>query len=234
MAVSYNVQAVAGASGARTWTGALTSINNYSPITIAIKAAVVAGATQITGVSDATIYHGQTGIVVTGTNFNASQGDGEIYVCSANDPDHVSAVNQTVTAWSDTEITITAVLDSFDFDEDLYLFVRNSDEEEDTSGFVIQRQAVISITKTLETKGGAAQANITDINWAVYEDVALETLLERGTGESTNGSGQLVINLTTQGGLDPNASDPVYLILSKDGAVGSELFGAVKVVPTYA
>lgn len=206
-----------------------------SPYVVAwLSEPVAAGATQITAVSDATPYHGQTSITVTGTNFNAAQGDGEIYVCSANDPDDLSAVNQTVTAWGDTEITITAVLDSFDFDTDLYLFVRNSDEEEDTTGFVIQRSAVISITKTLETKAQAAQANITDINWAVYEDVTLETLLQRGTGESTDGSGQIVINLTTQGGLDANAADPVYLILSKDGAVGSELFGAVKVVPTYA
>lgn len=232
VAMAHKTQASAGAAGTAQMATWLSTPTVGRTVTFAIRAAAVGSTPDITDFGDETHRHGETGVVITGTGFSAS--GNTVIVSPSDDIDDVNAVEQTITDEGTTSITITTDLDTFDFDADLYLFVTNSGATSNATGFVFQRYAVISITKTLETKAAAAQASVTDINWAVYEDVTLETLLERGTGESTDGSGQLVITLTEQGTLDPNNDDPVYLILSKDGAVGSELFGAVKVVPTYA
>jgi hypothetical protein len=224
LAITHKTQATAGAAGSSQFSGWLSSTALVRMVTFAIREAVSAGTTDITGVSDTTPYHGQTSITVSGTNFNAAQGDGEIYVCSANDPDHVSAVNQTVTAWADTSITITAVLDSFDFDTDLYLFVRNSDEEEDTNGFVIQRSARIFFRDTnVVDLSNAGQTNISSINWRMWSDATLATTVDSGTGESVDASSDIEIGPITQGSLDPNAAMDVWLGLSVDAAAGSEL-----------
>lgn len=221
--VAFAEQAGAGASGTKTWTNVTTASQSWSTLTFAIKPAVTAGASNITDVSDATPYHGQTGITVTGTNFNAAQGDGEIYVCSANDPDDASAVNQTVTAWGDTEITITAVLNSFPYDTDLYLFVRNSDEEEDTTGFVIQRSARIYFRDTnVVNLAGTSRTNLSSINWRMWSDATLATTVDSGTGEAVDASSDIEIGPITQGSLDPNSTVTVYLGLTIDGAAGSE------------
>jgi hypothetical protein len=225
MGLAYKEMATAGATGTAQWSGWLSSnVGNMRSIMFAVRPAASAGTTNITAVSDTTPYHGQTGVVVTCTNANASQGDGEIYVCSANDPDHVSAVNQTVTSWSDTSITITTVLDSFDFDTDLYLFVRNSDEEEDTSGFVIQRSARIYWRDTgVIDLGAAAQPNISNIYWRMWSDAPMSTTVDAGTGESVDASSDIEIGPITQGDLDPNSTMEVILGLYVDGTTSSHL-----------
>jgi hypothetical protein len=224
LAVAYKEQAVAGASGTATFTSLQSSAHAHRTIMFAIRPTVAAGTTNITGVSDTTPYHGQTGTDITWTNGNASQGDGEVYVCSANDPDHVSAVNQTVTAWGDTGGTITWVLDSFDYDTDLYLFMRNSDEEEDTTGFVIRRSARIFWRDNgVIDLASAAQTNISSIYWHMWSDAAMSTTVDDGTGESVDASSDIEIGPITQGSLDPNSTMEVILALYVDGTTSSHL-----------
>ena len=59
-----------------------------------------------TTLNDTTILDGQTGVIVSGTNFNATQGTSKVYLCSASDGSGTN-VEQTVTSWGDTSITFT-------------------------------------------------------------------------------------------------------------------------------
>jgi len=105
----------------------ITSYTNYS-----------AGDVTITDAGDENYVNGETGITITGTNFEASQGTGAVYISPTDDIDDASKVTQTVTAWGDTSITFTAVRGSLATSTTYYLFVKNNTGNSNTAGHAVQ------------------------------------------------------------------------------------------------
>jgi hypothetical protein len=115
-----------------TWSGSLSNesaapINGY--ITYTAGASVA-----IDSVSDATYTNGQTGIVITGSGFGASQGAGVVLISPTDDVTDVDAEAQTVTAWGDTSITFTAVRGSLAYNTTMYLFVKEDGGTSNAAG----------------------------------------------------------------------------------------------------
>lgn len=135
------------------WANADSAVN-YTHYAVALNAAEDAGVT-ISSVSDSTLTHGQTGVVLTGAGFSAS--GNTVIVSPTDDVEDVLAVAQTITAEGTTEITFTADLDSFDFGT-LYLFVVNGDSESNETGEVISRVV------------GSVTLNFTDDNIFIDEN----------------------------------------------------------------
>ena len=94
-------------------------------------------APTVTVVSPWLIYDTQTGILVLGTTFEASQGTGTVIISPTDDVADAGAVTQTVTAWADTSITITAVRGSLGTGT-LYLFVTNNTGDSNASGYPVK------------------------------------------------------------------------------------------------
>jgi hypothetical protein len=69
----------------------------------------------IGGVNPPNFEDGQTAIVVTGSNFGATQGTGKLELIDGLDYGSATKVVQTVTAWSNTSIEFTAVRDDLPF-----------------------------------------------------------------------------------------------------------------------
>ena len=101
-------------SQAVTFTG--TNGVKYLTAVFAIEDAPPAGTPVISSVSTATPTEGGS-LVITGTDFQASQGIGYV---------QIGGVNQTVTAWGDTSITITVVLGANLFGTSVNVRVTNS------------------------------------------------------------------------------------------------------------
>lgn len=89
---------------------------NYLVSMFAVEDAPPAGTPVITTVSTATPTEGGS-LVITGTDFQASQSTGYV---------QIGGVNQTVTAWGDTSITITVVLGTNLFGTSVNVRVTNS------------------------------------------------------------------------------------------------------------
>lgn len=88
--------------------------NAEARITVAIKEGVVAP--NITSVSAGTPREGAS-LTITGTNFGASQGSGDV---------KINGITQTVTAWADTSITVTIVLGTNKFGASYTVVVRDN------------------------------------------------------------------------------------------------------------
>jgi hypothetical protein len=99
-------------------------------------------AATITSVTPSTFVNGQTGIVITGTNFGASQGTGSVVISPTDDELDAAAVEQTVDTWGDESITITAVRGSLAVGTNLYLFVIPDTNDPNASGHVVQFEYV--------------------------------------------------------------------------------------------
>ena len=96
----------------------------------------------ITNAGDEDFYPGETGIVITGTNFGASQGTGHVELNTASDGSGIFQ-NQTVTSWSDTSITITISRGSLSYGA-LYLIVTNGSGQ-DSDGYAVTLSPVTSV-----------------------------------------------------------------------------------------
>jgi len=94
--MGYLAQASAGASGDKTAT--LTESRENDGLIVALKEAASSGLT-ITSVTPSSFDSGIAGIVIAGSNFGASQGSSTV---------DIGGQAQTVTAWSNTSITITS------------------------------------------------------------------------------------------------------------------------------
>ena len=184
----------------------------------------------ITSISDATLTHGQTGVVIGGTTFGASQGTGRVVISPTDDIDDVNSVNQTITSWSDTSITFTADLDTFAFGT-LYVFVENDDDESNADGEAIARivaSATFSVTLVDETGAPAAsQSGITLKIWRNPTPIGITP--QDITGLSTDGSGVLTSAITL-GSLD-DGDYVCWLAFRGDPATQ---FGAGRKQPSYA
>lgn len=90
----------------------------------------------ISAVSDTTLQHGQTDVTITGTGFGASQGSGKVYLSPTDAIADSGKVEQTVTAWSDTSITITVAKGALAFGA-AYLFVQENGGASNAAGYAV-------------------------------------------------------------------------------------------------
>src|SRR5688572_15144107 len=214
-------------SGVCTRTGGTGQGEGMGAVIRLAAGAAVPSVTSVDG--DNAVFAGQTGVVVAGTTFGASQGVGSVVISPTDDIDDAGAVTQTVTAWSDTSVTITVVKGSLSLDTNVYLFVENNAGDSNAAGRVIQIQSRPYVRETLIGLGGAARASVTDITMLVYHTIpATAVAPAQRLVVATNGSGEIdqVIN---RGSLAVN--DPVWIILMKDGSPASAT--ARKVTPVY-
>jgi hypothetical protein len=79
----------------------------------------------IQNLSDNSVANGQTNVIVSGTNFNASQNNGFVEINSTSDGSGISAI-QTISNWSDTTITFNVNAGGLTLGASYYLFVHDS------------------------------------------------------------------------------------------------------------
>lgn len=206
-----------------------------SAVFVVFRAAGGSTAPTIESVSDATLAHGQTGVVLTGTNFSAS--GNTVLISPTDDVNDVNAVEQTISAEGTTEITLGALdLDSFDFGN-LYVFVINSSDESNETGEIVSR---VVATATLDFTGsnkfvdeaGDAQASVEDLTLYVWRSPrppsSVGTPDQIITGVDLDASGELTQSIDV-GSLEPD--DTVFGMLF--AADGTDLYWAGEVTPTY-
>lgn len=92
----------------------------------------------ISGIVPTVLSDGLVGIVITGTNFGASQGAGTVKISPTDNVADGGAISQTVTAWADTSITITASRSTLSQNANLYAFVTNNGGSSNSSGSIVQ------------------------------------------------------------------------------------------------
>jgi hypothetical protein len=125
-----------------------TSPQTYTSITLTGDAGIsrflmyadgtVGGAAPtITDAGDGTFTNGETGIVITGTNFGASQGTGSVKISPTDNVADAGAITQTVTAWGATSVTITAVRSTLALNTPCYLFVTADGNYTNASGLPV-------------------------------------------------------------------------------------------------
>jgi hypothetical protein len=135
----------------------------------------------ISNVGDEGFFNGETGVVITGTNFKSSQGDGTVSLNSASDGSGTN-VAQTVTSWADTSITITIVQGGLSNGTN-YLIVQNSNEVE-TAGYAIELQS---------------RPTISNAGDEVYFDGETAIVIDGSSFESSQGTGYVEINSASNG-----------------------------------
>lgn len=92
-------------NAASTDPGTFSSANTtWAAFTLAVRKAIVP---TITSVTPDEVYDGLTGVVVAGTNYEASQGTGGVELADGIDYDTATKVAQTETAWGATSVTFT-------------------------------------------------------------------------------------------------------------------------------
>jgi hypothetical protein len=107
----------------------------------------------ITAVTPISFVDGQAGVVIDGSNFNPTQG----FVELGDAADHSGTnVLQTVTAWSDTQITITVVQGAL-ASGTVYVFVTNSDPATNGTGFAV---ILADAAKAVTDVGVGAEASM--------------------------------------------------------------------------
>lgn len=89
----------------------------------------------ITDAGDETFQPDES-ITITGTNFGASQGAGHVYISPTNSIADSGKVEQTVTAWSATSITITVAKGSLNYGG-AYLFVQENGGNSNAAGYAV-------------------------------------------------------------------------------------------------
>lgn len=191
----------------------------------------------VSDAGDETYHNGDTGVIVTGTGFGASQGAGFVKISPTNNIADASAVTQSITSWADTSITLSALsLSSFSYFTNLYLFVQANGGSSNSSGFVVQREAWADISATLKNLAGSAQASLSSVIYSVRAASPRGTELFGNTNGTTDGAGLITLPtyvLTSGGTLSPN--DDVWVIAGVNGASQALSYATcVKVTPTYS
>ena len=183
-------------------------------------------APTISSVSDTTLDNGQTGIVITGTNFGASQGGGSVIIVTEDDVQGLTFQTQTVTAWGDTEITITAARGSLPTATNLYLFVINDDAESNAAGYVVQFNSNL----VLRVATSASAAGATGVAGVVFAEPTGGAITGAEIGEFTGAafeesleSGRAVLYVPVGdfgGGSLTTSSTPVVLVRNTTHTTG--------------
>lgn len=134
----------------------------------------------VTSVGDENVQPSETGIVVDGSNFFASQGVGKVEFCPSST--YGSAVTQTVTNWGASSVTVTAVQGTL-AEGTIYAFVTNSDGGRNSTGFAL----------TLSVPVNPIITDIEDENLVVGET---GIVLDGSSFGASKGSGKLEICAT--------------------------------------
>jgi hypothetical protein len=92
----------------------------------------------VSNVTPRKFYDAQTGILVAGTTFGAAQGSGKVWISPSDNVSDGSRVEQTVTAWADTSITITSVRGALSMATQLYLFVVENGGTSNATGYPVE------------------------------------------------------------------------------------------------
>lgn len=187
-------------------------------------------APTITDAGDEAFYNGETGVVITGTNFGATQGAGSVILSPTDNPADAGAVAQTVTSWGATSITITVVKGALSLDTNLYLFVTNGSAEVNAAGYVVQIQARVFVRETLIDKSFAALPNETGIVMLVWrqEPTTGSPNPDQAITVATDASGN-VDQAIARGSLALN--NPIWVAFFKDGTPART--GILKIIPDY-
>lgn len=163
----------------------------------------------ITNLSSSSYYDGETGIVITGTDFTGTQGTVTI-----------NGVAQTITNWTDTSITFTAVLGGNSLSTPYNLIVTNTSASPDLASDpeVVQYQAV-PLYLTVRIDPSAASATVDGV---VFQAPTSPNIVGTYIGEFTgatfsaqldNGQAILQVALADFGGGSLTAQDtPVVLV----------------------
>lgn len=170
---------------------------------------------------------------ITGTGFGATQGTGKVYISPTNNVADGARVEQTVTAWSGTSITITPVKGSLSFDTNYYLFVVNDAGFANSTGFTVQVSPKVFIRDRLINKGGTAQTSQTGLTVSVWRAAGGPTAAAPNPdqvieGVTTDGSGNLNVQIN-RGALAINGK--VWVMIHKAGSPDKAT--ARRVTPVY-
>lgn len=114
----------------------------------------------ISSLSDESLINGQTGVIISGTGFEAEDefgaGTSKVWLTQNNNWDTPGTkVQQTDTSWSNTSITFTVVQGALS-DGTAYLWVENSDGEHNATGYSVTIESISS---------GSIMSTEVDFDW---------------------------------------------------------------------
>lgn len=228
-----NSRMVAGAKAASGSSMTITvdpSTGTFAALAIAVRPAPAGTPPAIADASDEVFNVGES-ITITGSDFGASQGTGTVKISPTNAVGDVGAVAQTVTAWSNTSITITVVKGTLSFLSTLYLFVTNNDGQSNASGYAVQLDPKVFVRETLIDLDSNPVAGATGLRAMIWrsEPTAVNAAPAQVIdGLTTNGSGLTAWEID-RGALIPG--DPIWLAILKDGTPYKATLR--KIVPSY-
>lgn len=141
---------------------------------------------------DDTVFEGQTSVQINGSGFGATQGTGSVTVSPTDDINDVNAVNPTVSTWSDTQITLSAVNFPTGVAEGgtAYVFVTDDAAASNAAGHAITR---LDITAPLLSAGTATgvTANAATPEVATNEAAGQAWMVLVPSAESTPSAAQI-------------------------------------------
>jgi len=172
----------------------------------------------ITNAGDEVFYPGETGIIITGTNFETQGANSKVWISPTDNIADSNKVEQTVTAWTDNQITFTAVKGTLSFLTTAYLFVVAHSGADNDTGYAVAIEPRVYVRETLVDLTNTPVANETGLTVFVWRSdprvVALGTPNEILTSKTTNGSGVTDWQIA-RGSIAVN--DPVWIAIMKDG-----------------
>ena len=144
--------------------------NSCGKVSVAYAVTVI-NLPDITNAGDESFYDGETGITITGTGFEASQGTGKVYLGDSSVYATATKVEQTVESWGDLSIDFTLVVGALPKGE-LYLYVV-TDTGLATTAYTVTVSGWYSSSWTKRIKitvdSGEVDADLT--NFPVYIDL---------------------------------------------------------------
>ena len=130
-------------------------------IFIAMREATAADPTITDIGTDEEFDDAETGIVVTGTDFEATQGTGKLEISDNATYGSGNVVGQTETAWGATSITFTCVLGAMAPGTPRYAWVTNDTGDRNAVGFVVHVHRAKAIAMSLSANIAASGENTT-------------------------------------------------------------------------
>jgi len=104
----------------------------------------------------------QTGVTITGSNFEATQGTGTVEISDNYVYGSGTVVEQTVTSWGTTSIDFTAVLGAMNPGTPRYLWVTNNSGERNPFGWEVHVHRAQAITLSASSNISASGENTTE------------------------------------------------------------------------